>query len=318
MEIFNDRNTIFLARNKKNLVISVGDSWTWGDSLGTIYQAKKQGRAGEIDDLPARSTQCYGRLLADMLDADWYNFGLRGGGNLPALRTLSDLVLGHHANCMTKASYDKIRSDLWPEYANAPSSEIYNELKTRHCASRLSVQADNYDRVYVFITLTETGRDKKEYFCFDPFPQLTKEYLLQEEHANYQLIKGLKSQCDHEFMVGRNFSIDLPGTVNSQLTVDMSWMELNYHHNQVCGFDNLGYRLDDLLHSGPVSGIALDVLREQTPDFVDYKEFFIAQTEKVEKCWRWLRNNPMHRDQASCHPTKESHKLWAEYLYSRL
>lgn len=60
--------------NKDRLVITVGDSWTWGDHLGSIDWDKS------IDD-PIRLKQVFGKLLTDKLDADWVNLAMPGCSN---------------------------------------------------------------------------------------------------------------------------------------------------------------------------------------------------------------------------------------------
>jgi hypothetical protein len=60
--------------NKDRLVITVGDSWTWGDHLGNIDWDKA------IDD-PIRLKQVFGKLLADKLNADWVNIAMPGCSN---------------------------------------------------------------------------------------------------------------------------------------------------------------------------------------------------------------------------------------------
>jgi hypothetical protein len=72
---------------KDTLLVTVGDSWTWGDHLGSIDWDKS------VDD-PARLTQVYGRLLANKLNADWINLALPGCSNYWMLEQLQDLQ--HH------------------------------------------------------------------------------------------------------------------------------------------------------------------------------------------------------------------------------
>tara|TARA_R110000782_G_scaffold253020_1_gene340991 strand:- start:524 stop:886 length:363 start_codon:yes stop_codon:yes gene_type:complete len=47
----------------KNLLICIGDSWTWGDSLGKTTT--------EYNDKDARHTQFYTARLAEKLNSDW-------------------------------------------------------------------------------------------------------------------------------------------------------------------------------------------------------------------------------------------------------
>jgi len=67
---------------KDCLVITAGDSWTYGDSLGDC-----------------RLEQVYGRLVSQALDADWINIGSRGRSNswiLKSLQFLAPLVAAQY------------------------------------------------------------------------------------------------------------------------------------------------------------------------------------------------------------------------------
>jgi hypothetical protein len=68
------------------LLITVGDSWTWGDSLGKIDLYK-----GILDD-PKRLTSIYGHLLATKINADHINYGICGGTNIQIFYYLTNLL----------------------------------------------------------------------------------------------------------------------------------------------------------------------------------------------------------------------------------
>lgn len=313
-----------LERDKKTLVISIGDSWTFGDSLGNIVTRDDcEVDINEYnqypDDFQARFTQCYGRVIADALDADWYNFGHCGGGNISILTVAFDWLLNHHTPLLTQESYATIKDDSWPDWVidGLADPNIYNELKEIHCKSQWNtnqVNLNKYDKVYVFITLTEIGRDyynaKARNF---PMPLKVEDYIHFEESWVYDLIQNLKKNSKYPIIVGRNFTVDLPTTTNSMLDVDKSWIEINYRHNELTSH-NGNIELKEILNGGPVSGIGLAFTTKS--EFENSKEFFVKQVNSIDKCWRWLRNNPMHYNKATCHPTKESHRLWAEYLLS--
>lgn len=63
---------------KDSLLITLGDSWTWGDSL----------------DPDLRLTQVYGARLKEKLDCDWINIGCKGWSNSFVLENLG--FLGPH------------------------------------------------------------------------------------------------------------------------------------------------------------------------------------------------------------------------------
>lgn len=68
----------------ETLLITVGDSWTWGDHLGNIDWDR-------ASDDPCRLQQIYGRLLADKLQADWVNLARPGCSNYWMLEKLQDI-----------------------------------------------------------------------------------------------------------------------------------------------------------------------------------------------------------------------------------
>ena len=83
-------------RDRDTLLITVGDSWTWGDHLGNIDWNK-------ASDDPCRLQQIYGRLLADKLNSDWVNLARPGCSNYWMLEKLQDI--GHH---FINSTYKKI------------------------------------------------------------------------------------------------------------------------------------------------------------------------------------------------------------------
>ena len=68
------------------LLITVGDSWTYGDSLG-----KTKVRDG-VDDTNYRLTHVYGNIMAERIRADWINLALPGGSNTLMLSWLDTLL----------------------------------------------------------------------------------------------------------------------------------------------------------------------------------------------------------------------------------
>ena len=66
------------VRNSNRLLITAGDSWTWGDSLGKIN--------GEfqLEDYEYRTTHVFGALLSKRFDADFLNIATPGSSNASA------------------------------------------------------------------------------------------------------------------------------------------------------------------------------------------------------------------------------------------
>ena len=80
-------------RDSDTLVIAVGDSWTWGDSLGKIDFDN-----GIYDDYEHRTTHIYGRLIADKMDADFLNVAKCGGWNSEIFDNLKKSLLSVRDN----------------------------------------------------------------------------------------------------------------------------------------------------------------------------------------------------------------------------
>ena len=72
----------WIKQNRKTLVVTIGESWTWGDSLG-----KTQHKI--FDDKEFRLANVYGRRLADTLQADFLNIAKPGWHPDPPARRTS-------------------------------------------------------------------------------------------------------------------------------------------------------------------------------------------------------------------------------------
>ena len=71
-------------QDRDTLLITVGDSWTWGDHLGCIDW-------DQASNDPVRMEQIYGRLLSNKLSADWVNLARPGCSNYWMLEKLQDI-----------------------------------------------------------------------------------------------------------------------------------------------------------------------------------------------------------------------------------
>lgn len=74
------------SRDSGHLLITVGDSWTYGDSLGNTRV-----RNG-IDDTDYRLNHVYGNIMSEQLEYDWMNLALPGASNFCMLNWLGQLL----------------------------------------------------------------------------------------------------------------------------------------------------------------------------------------------------------------------------------
>lgn len=82
----------FIDRNSKILVVTVGDSWTWGSDL-SLNNCNEDYRRNSV----------YGNLVAKELNADWLNLGLCAQGNFWIASMVEEL-----ANVIPKLEYHRI------------------------------------------------------------------------------------------------------------------------------------------------------------------------------------------------------------------
>lgn len=75
------------ATGSDTLLIAVGDSWTWGDSLGRINPSN-----GIDDDIEFRTSHIYGNLIAEKFRSDFINIGYPGASNILILRSLRECL----------------------------------------------------------------------------------------------------------------------------------------------------------------------------------------------------------------------------------
>lgn len=311
----------FINSNKNNLLITIGDSWTWGDSLGDL-------------SVDYRSKHVYGRYLSKDLDCDWINYGWCGAGNNTILSVLDRLILrfviDNYGFNFTRSEYNLLAGEDWPDYDTFYSSvkkypKIINEIKNFMTPDDSYHKVDyknlsnwitkKYQNIYVVVTLTETGRDSYDKNAVDQFTNV-KDFLIDDEITVYQKLINLEKRYDNiKLIVSRNFSCDFEEVSNS-ISVEKNWIQINFEENHRQKFENHNYALNDIINNGSVSGIALNKIKQL--NFQDKKQYIIEQIDNCDKLWHWLRNNPLNYNKATCHPTEESHKLWADYLIQYL
>jgi len=76
----------YKSRESQHLLLTCGDSWTWGDSLG-----RTKVRLG-IDDEQHRLEHVYGNLVSEELGHDWINLALPGISNFRIVDWTSKLL----------------------------------------------------------------------------------------------------------------------------------------------------------------------------------------------------------------------------------
>lgn len=129
---------------KKNLLITIGDSWTWGDSLGSTTL--------EFNDKQTRHKQFYTNLLAKKLEADWIMLARCGCDN--------SWIIDQYTSISKKISngyygqYDKV-------YVHVCLTELFRELEHKEYQDNLrqdlvdAMTFDEFCKIYFQRTITD-------------------------------------------------------------------------------------------------------------------------------------------------------------------
>jgi len=74
----------FVQKKSRKLVVTIGESWTWGDSLGKTFHEPRGTKDHHlwVDDKEYRLKNTYGGQLADTLKADFLNVAECGRSNI--------------------------------------------------------------------------------------------------------------------------------------------------------------------------------------------------------------------------------------------
>lgn len=288
-----------IINGKDALLVTMGDSWTWGNRLVN------------------RQVEVYGKILADRLDADLFNIAMCGRSNFWILDNLYKLVLANTADIITEDSYNKIRGCDWPqthrEYLEQRPIDVYEEIK-QFCSHDVYEHKllPRYKDIFIVITLTETGREFND--LVSSGLDTIDDYLRDIEQTFFDKVKKITEHSSVKILIGRNFSINYPTTRASNM-LDKNWIEIIY--DSCTDAENNFFKKSDILHHGPISGIGLDFLHSNHPVLgnMPVKEYFVNQSSKVKKIIEYLS---LHGSYHRSYPCPEAHRLWAEYIIKNL
>ena len=157
---------LYRSMNRRNLVITIGDSWSYGDCLGDqgSHAYKGSQEWSQLNSLyrDARLTHCWGRHLSDALSADWFEASTRGSCN--------DTIL--------------IESEWW-----------YHPAADEFLAQ--------YAHVYLCVVLTEAGRANR-YHTLTPNPEAILH--TEEADCYQRLRQMIKMRPNIHFWFGCNMT----------------------------------------------------------------------------------------------------------------
>lgn len=242
-------------QGKDTLLVCIGDSWTWGDSLSELLQSTRhmhedilmESKHSQLE----RKEQCFGNRLSKLLDSDWLNIACPGESN------------------------------------------FYIISKLQECLENRDLQ--KYKKIHYVIVLTETGRElnKINRAVFNGCTTLN-EYMQKSEEYIFSQIENLNVD---NITIVRNF------TKSFRKDTYKSWTEIN----------GASY---DTLPTGFITQKAYRDNKSVITKIKHWKRQLIEQYNMAEKIFNFLNNSNLHHQKSTKHPTAQSHKMWADYLFT--
>lgn len=294
-------------RGKDHLLVTIGDSWTWGDSLGPINID-----SDDIwDDYDHRTTNIYGYHLSNLLDCDWVNIAICGASNLPIL------LEAHKFLTTIEKQYSKVTVviTLTESGRELTSNNIlnkeadYNFIKGSSWPSFKEVIAGNN----LDIVLNEcyesnytVGYEIDLYHAIKDFKDIN-DFLIKYEACTFKLVKQLFKTA----IVGRNFSntYDVNKSILGNNLLDKTWVDVIAERGNLEPYPS-NLRIMSMMGLTPVLQFAKSLPKEQLIDLIDMASLGID----------WLVNSPYNTrvNVGSKHPNEQAHRWWAEYLYQHI
>ncbi len=296
--------------NKKDkLLISVGDSWTWGDSLGKIAD-------GLVDDKDYRVRNIYGYHLSNMLNTDFINIGIPGGANLKILDhlrivlknltknykkiyiifTLTESARDLNSLDLIEDSYNQVKDSTWPPFkhlTNADQSTIDFILNDINSIGAFHLS----DIIRLYLNSVQ---------CLD-VDSLFKSL----DNTTINLLESIRAP-NIKLLIGRNFtswasSCSLSHIKYRWTDVISKYGEINrYPEDLFCLTHSMGFNIIDRAVKYHLPNINVK----------NFKEDMLLHMKKAESAITWLNQSPYNSNIATKHPLEDAHRWWASEIYN--
>lgn len=271
-----------IVKGKDELLVTVGDSWTWGDSLGKVYTTDGDfdvedfdptGEPPPADDYEHRMSSIYGSILADKLDKDFLLIARPAGDNAKM-----------HDNTIWALPYLEKR---------------YKKITVIFCLTELcrEIKADpmwSPDNIDDFVD-TDSLLKHYEKIMFNSF-----QTELIDRYPNIQ------------FIFTRNFTYTYKENMFKQ-HVAKTWMDvLQDNYPQDSQYP------DDLRM---LSGMAFTPFLRHLKIKKVHSKLHLTMMDQMASALNaeeWMGQNPMQSKRGTRHPLELGHKLWADYLLQHI
>ena len=149
------KNTEFyLKRNKKNITIVIGESWTYGEALPNVASGAQK------YDLNSQLIHCFGPKLALLLDSDLYQYAVPGNCNaymfieLARILKYVDSLDYDQVNLFIQITDPSREAPIMYKLPDHPLQELYNKNSSVTFEEWLS----RYDDIFLTILEKEVAK----------------------------------------------------------------------------------------------------------------------------------------------------------------
>lgn len=299
-----------------HLLITVGDSWTWGDSLGNTDT--------DHDDFIFRTSHLFGTQLAKSMQADFINVARPGSANISLFATVCEQVLNRLTKDYCKITVVFVLTETGRELCDRFESfqqHYTDNLRGKDWPTFDQFLHDDYDPVALDFCLMEM-QEKETYFrhhllLYQHIKQAQNVNELLQHYESYIfkcLVGYMAKQQQHlpiRYWVARNFTSAFDQNITllpDNCYVNDRWVDV---------IANMG-RLDP--YPAPVCVVS-QIGMKPLLDFVarislpNVKPQLLELFDKAHAAIDWLERSPYNSKRGTRHPDEIGHKWWADFLY---
>lgn len=270
----------FVDRRSKTLVVSIGDSWTWGADL--TQENIKVAHLDRTKDDEYRIKHVYGNVLAHRIGADFLNLGEPGSGNWYIEKKLKELFAIQH-----RLNYDRVLVIA-----------VFTDLG-RDFNSHNDVEIDY--RSWLLDNIRSSG----DYYEFLKFVN----YNISQ--SIYKIIPNFFDR--YQFIFSTNFVDPIGYDLLDPWFLPKTWLEIICSHNQI------DYRPEKCYMVFPWVIEKFESVFDMAPelDRGHWLEWINEITNdaniRAQVCFRDNINfGPL------LHPSAPNHACWSDYLYRNI
>jgi len=270
----------FVDRQSDTLVITIGDSWTWGADL---TQTRLQGtHLSRLHDDAYRINNVFGNQISQVLNADFLNLGESGSGNWHIYKKIKELY-----NIADQLHYDKIIV-----------ISVFTELG-RDLNSTNDIDIDYRS------WLLKNIHDYTDYYNFFEFINS------QIAQKIYDLI--LKFDSKVQWMFGNNFVDPIGYDVLDPWWIPETWLQIIFQTNGKQYMPNQCYTVFPWVIEK--FEMVFDVAPEL--DRITWLKWITEISEHANQRANMCLNDNVSFGNL-LHPLAHNHKCWSDYLIKKI